>query len=118
MVDLKSDVDSRDHARVTGQSAGNTILTVATPAGPARRVLFATVKYSAVPVHAGVTHDLDSGAGAAWDTLLATGVANARDNVYFPDGDLKLAADDVFSVTAPAGGGVITSNIAIYTEEI
>ena len=90
------------------QSAANTALTVTTPTGAVRKLLFVTVKYSAAPTQGGVTVELDSGAGAAWDTPLFTGTANAQNNVYLPD--------DAIKVTAPAGGGVLTSAISVYTE--
>ena len=98
------------------QSAANTALTVTTPTGAVRKLLFVTVKYSAAPTQGGVTVELDSGAGAAWDTPLFTGTANAQNNVYLPDEEVLILPDDAIKVTAPAGGGVITSAISVYTE--
>lgn len=102
--------------KLTNQSAANTALSLTTPTGKRRRFLFATVKYSVVPVQGGVTVELDNGVDAAFDTELDKGVANAQDNVYFPDGKLELGDDDAVKVTAPAAGGSITSAISIWTE--
>ena len=104
------------YQRFTNQSGANAILALSTPTDVALRILCVTTRYSAGPTQSGVTVDLDSGAGAAWDTLLASGSANARDTVYFPDGKLTIADGDALKVTAPAGGGVITSSISIYVE--
>lgn len=103
--------------RLTNQSAADTALSVSTPAGKRRRFLYATVKYSASPTQAGVTFELDSGKGAAWDVVLDTGSADAQTTVLVPNNQrFELGEDDVIKVTAPAGGGVITSAISIYTE--
>ncbi len=104
------------YRRFPDQSAANSALSVATQTGKAMRLLFVAVKYSAAPTQAGVTVDLDSGAGAAWDTNLFTGSANAQDTVYVPDGEIRIADDDAISVTAPAGGTGITSQISVYVE--
>ena len=74
------------------------------------------VAYSAAPTQAGISVTLNSGAGAGYDTLIASGAANARYTVYVPDEEILLKEDDVVDVLAPAGGGVITSSISIYTE--
>ena len=100
----------------SGVSGANAILTVSSPTGKRRRYLHATVRYSAAPTHSGVTFEIDSGLGVAYDALLNTGSANAETDAHFPDGKLELADDDVIKVTAPAGGGVITSTITITTE--
>lgn len=103
--------------RLTNQSAGDTAMSVSTPTGKMRRFLYATVKYSAAPTQAGVTFELDSGKGAAWDALLDTGSANAQTTVLVPNNqNFILGDDDIIKVTAPGGGGVITSAISIYTE--
>ncbi len=104
------------YRRFTDQSAANVDLTLSTPAEVPLRILFVTVKYSAAPTQSGITVILNSGAGSVHDTLLATGLANALDTVYFPDGDEKLSEDDVIDVLAPAGGAGITSAVAIYME--
>lgn len=102
--------------RATGQAAANAAQTVSTPAGGPRRVLSVTVKYSG-NVTANVTCTLNSGAGAAWDTLLKTIVLTAQQaGVWEPDEEIILMGDDVLDVVAPAGGAGITSAVAIYTE--
>ena len=105
-------------SRHVGTSEANTAQTVSTPTGAARRLVQVLVKYSGAPTHAGVTVTLNSGAGAGHDTLLASGAANAENTVYIPDGDLFVAADDQIDVVAPAGGGSLTSSVAIYTEKV
>lgn len=103
--------------KATDESEANTALTVSSPSKGPRRILFATVKYSAVPVQGGVTATLKSGTGSAWDTLLETGAANAQATVYIPnEGDSVIADGDKVDITAPAAGGVITSAITLYTE--
>lgn len=102
--------------KLTNQSAANTALSLTTPTGKRRRYLFSTVKYSAAPTQGGVTVEVDNGVAAAYDTILNTGTANARDNAHFPDGKLELGDNDAIKVTAPAAGGAITSSITIWTE--
>ena len=80
-----------------------------------QQLVMVTAKYSAAPTQAGVTVTLNSGAGAGYDTLLTTGTANAQNTVYIPAAPVFIAEDDVIDVSAPAGGGVITSSVAIYT---
>lgn len=100
------------HSDVSG---ANAILALTVPLGGGR-LIGVFCKYSAVPVQAGVTTELDSGVGAAYDTTLNTGAANAQSTAYQPVNDLVIGEDDAIRVTAPAGGGVITSQISIYTE--
>lgn len=102
--------------RLSEASAANTIKALSTLIGKPRRLVFTTVKYSAAPTQAGVTVELDSGAGAAYDAVLDTGTANAQTSVYIPSDDLIIGDDDIIKVTAPAGGGALTAQIAIYTE--
>ena len=103
-------------ARDTGESDPDTDVTVSTSTGHCRRLLFVTVKYSA-PVTQNATVTLNSGMGAAWDTVWATiALVAAKDGVYTPDGKMTIADDDVIDVVAPAGGPGITSAIAIETE--
>lgn len=102
--------------RLSEASAADTAKSLSTPVGKSRRLVFATVKYSAAPTQAGVTVKIDSGAGAAYDAVLLTGSANAQTTVHIPSDDLIICDDDIIKVTAPGGGGVITSQIAIYTE--
>ena len=103
-------------ARTTGASAANTAQTVSTPTGNRRKLLFVTVVYSAVTtVDATVT--LNSGEGAAYDALLSTmALINNTDGVFIPDGEVIIQSDDAIDVLAPAGGGGITSAVAIYSE--
>ena len=102
--------------RLSEASTANTSKSLSTPTGKPRRLIFATVKYSGAPTQAGVTFDLDSGAGAAYDANLSTGSNNAQTSVYIPSDDLIICDDDVIKVTAPAGGAGVTSQIVIYTE--
>jgi len=102
--------------RTVGTSAANTAQTVSTPTGAVRRLLQVLVAYSNTPTHSGVTVTLNSGAGAAYNTVLSTGSANARYTVYVPNGEVILLEDDTVDVTAPAGGSGITSSVSIYTE--
>ena len=104
------------YQRFTDQSGANASLALSTPTDVPLRILCVTVKYSAGPTQTGVTVELDNGAGAAWDTLLSTGSANAQNTVYFPDGKLTIADGDALKVTAPAAGGAITSSISMYAE--
>jgi len=103
--------------RYTDVSAANTLLALTIAGGIGRRFLHSVVKYSATPVQAGVTVGLDSGVGAAYDGTFNTGTANAQTTVYQPVGGLLFGGDDAIVVTAPAGGGVITAAISVYTEE-
>lgn len=104
--------------RYNGVSAANTAKSVSSDVGKRLLVQQVTVAYSAAPTQTGVTIVLDSGLGAAYDVTLETGSANARYHVYRPVNPIILNEDDVITVTAPAGGGVITSTIAILTSEI
>lgn len=101
--------------RYVETSGANTSLTMSVNPGVPFRVLDTLTSYSATPTQAGVTHNLDSGAGAGYDGTLNTGSANTRYTAYQPT-RLTLAGDDVFTITAPAGGGVITSSISCYVE--
>jgi len=103
--------------RYSDESAVNTLLAVTVGGFKGRKFLHATAKYSAAPTQAGVTAVLDSGAGAAYDTTLNTGTANAQSNAYIPVGGLMLGDTDAIVVTAPAGGGGITAAVAVYMEE-
>lgn len=109
-----TDIGGR-YRRYVETSAADTALTMIVNPGVPFRVLNALTAYSAAPTQAGVTHVLDSGAGAGYDGTLDTGSANARYTAYEPT-RLTLGADDAFKVTAPAGGGVITSSISCYVE--
>lgn len=101
--------------RHSDQSASGANLTVSTPSGKARRILFVTVKYSATAT-VNETMTLNSGAGAAWDTLLNTLVINAdTDGVWIPDEDVIIGEDDIIDVLAPLLAAE-TSAVAIYSE--
>lgn len=100
-----------------GQSGANAQQTVVTATGLKRRILFVTVTYSAnVSVTATVT--LISALGTAWNTLLALLVFSANQNVLWvpSHSEFVIAPNDQLQVVAPAGGGGITSAIAIYSE--
>lgn len=105
--------------RYVETGSANTLLTASVPAvGGPFRVLLVTVKYSASPTQAGVTTTLNSGAGAAYDTVLNTGSSNAQTTVYHPSADLILGKDDALDVAAPAGGAGITAAVAVYVEKM
>ena len=99
-------------------SAADTAQTVSTNDDSTYRLLHVDVAYSAAPTQTGVTVTLNSGAGADYDTLLVTGTANARYTVFIPEGVYMIARGDAIDVVAPAAGGVITSSVSIYVEEI
>jgi hypothetical protein len=90
---------------------------VVTAAGLKRRVLFATIAYSAT-VTLSVTITLLSALGAAWNTVLASVVFSAQTGGVWvpPHSEFVIAPNDQIQVTAPAGGGGVTSAIAIYSE--
>jgi hypothetical protein len=105
--------------RTVATSEADTIGAASSPdVDQAQELVMVTVHYSAAPTQAGVTVTLNSGAGAGYDTLLTTGTANAQNTVYLPSAPLFIAPDDVIDVSAPAGGGVITSSISIYTRPV
>jgi hypothetical protein len=95
-------------------SAASTAQTCSTDALQSYRVLLATCKYSAAPTQTGVITTLNSGIGAAYDTALNTGTANAQVTAYQPSEPLIIAKADAIDVLAPAAGGVITSAVLIY----
>lgn len=103
------------YRRYVETSGANSALTMTVNPGVPFRVLDALTSYSGSPTQAGVTHNVDSGAGAAYDGTLNTGSANTRYTAYQPT-RLSLAGDDAFTVTAPAGGGSLTSSISCYVE--
>lgn len=106
--------------RFTGTGTANQADTMTSPVCPersAQKLLFAACSYSAAPTQAGVTFELDSGAGADFDSVLFTGAANALDTVYIPDHEIRIVPGDAIKVSAPAGGGGITANISIYLDQ-
>lgn len=102
------------HRHVETGSA-NTQLVVTVPGGSGRRLLQVLTKYSAAPTQAGVTTEIDSGAGAAYDSTLNTGAANAQNTAYVPQEKPMVGNDDAIRVTAPAGGIGITASVSVYT---
>ena len=104
--------------RNTELSAANTSLTLSTgPGGAPFRLDKVAVKYSANTT-VDITVTLDSGAGAAWDTLLRTiSLVVAQNGIWIPDEELLFSGDDALIVVAPAGGGGVTAAISIYIEE-
>lgn len=102
--------------RVVGTSLADTAQTVSTTVGKSLLLKAVHVRYSA-SVTQNVTVVLNSGAGAAYDVTLNTiAISSGTQGVYLPSVPIPIAADDVVDVTAPAGGGVITSSIAIYAD--
>lgn len=102
--------------RTVGTGTANAATSVSTAAATGTfQLVMVTAKYSGAPTQTGVTVTLNSGAGAGYDTLLTTGTANAQSTVYVPAGPVFLSVDDVIDVVAPAGGGSLTSSVAIYT---
>ncbi len=115
---VRKDLPNRSLERHSDASAADTALTLSTPSGQPRRVLYATVKYSA-PVTVNVTCTLNSGVGPAYDTLLPTmELIAAANGLWIPDAELVLYGDEMIDVLAPAGGAGITSALAIYTEPL
>lgn len=104
--------------RVTGGADAIVTLVVTPSARALRKICFVAVKYSATPVQAGVTAELDSGGGAAYDSTFFTGSANAIDTSWVPAGEILIPAGDQLKITAPAGGGVITASITVVTKEV
>ena len=101
-------------------SAADTALVLTTPTSSRvnpQRFMWVGITYSAVPVHAGILVEIDSGAGATFDTRILLGNANDQFAFFQIDGGLEILNDDAIRVTAPAGGGVITSTISIIMVE-
>lgn len=110
--------------RLTEQSAANAALNDSYTPGGVWRLVSASVAYSAVPVQAGASFTLVSGAGAAYNSQLYAGAANAQ-FTNWPNEASGFQADakgplygggDAISVSAPAGGAGITSAASIYIE--
>lgn len=103
--------------RTYGTSAAASSDTLTSPSTGRRRLKYVTVAYSGTPTQAGVTISIDSGLGAGYDCVLTTGSANARYTVYVPAEDVVTLLDgDAVLVSAPSGGGALTSAIVIVTE--
>lgn len=103
------------HQRHSDQSGSGANLTVSTPTGHLRRILFVTVKYTAAAT-VNVTITLNSGAGADRDTLLQTiALSTDTDGLFIPAAPLIISDDDVIDVFAPLLIAQ-TSSVAIYSE--
>ena len=104
------------------QSDADTALILTTPAvdrHKPQKLLWVSVSYSAVPVQTGIQIEIDSAEGAAFDALILDGTANDQFDFFVPNGpNLILSFDDAIRVTAPSGGGVITSTIVVQMQEI
>lgn len=107
-------------------SANNTAQTYSVGGDPAGgtdkkkwRVKWVSCSYGNTATQTGVTLTINSGAGAGYDVLVATGSANARYSYFSAAtfGDLILEADDTLDITAPAGGASVPSAIAVETEQ-
>ena len=112
---LEPDRESRVE-RYSDASATGANLTVSTPVGVLRQILYVAVAYSANPSGTvTVTVTLNSGAGVAWDTLIASiPVASpATDGVWIPDGEFWILDDDVLDVFAPLVASE-ESQVSIY----
>ena len=107
--------ESTLHQRHSDQSGSGANLTVSTPSGNVRRILFVTVKYTAAAT-VNVTITINSGAGASWDTLIQTiALYGSTDGIFIPDEDIIISDDDVIDVFAPLLAAE-TSAVAIYSE--
>lgn len=107
--------------RFAGAASGaNGIGTASTSDGLGKkwRLVMVTTAYSGSPTQTGVTVTLNSGAGAGFNCVLNTGTANARYTTFIPSSELIFGPDDQIDVSAPAGGGSLTSSSAIYCEEV
>lgn len=104
--------------RYTETGGANAALVAACAPAVPFRFLSAHAVYSAAPAQAGVTTKLDSGAGAAFDSTLNTGAANAQFTNNQPNPSLHLGDNDAVEVTAPAGGVGITASVSVYVEEL
>lgn len=119
VIDPGGGIQDRTIHRDSDQSAADTILTLSTPASSAaRRIVMVTAKYSG-SVTKNIVVTLNSGAGAAWDTILATiAISAGTDGTWIPDEAVYLMADDTLDAVADAGGGAVASALTIYTEEV
>lgn len=99
----------------SGTSAANSSQTVSAGGfGRPFRVLSVEIAYSGPATQGGVTVTRNAELGAAFDTLLDTLAANSQYSVYIPTEPLVLRPGDTLDVAAPAGGGGVTSHIAVY----
>lgn len=109
--------DYRGPYVVSGTSAANAVLNVSAPATSKAVYLKAVfVKYSAT-VTQNVTVTLNSALGASFDITLNTiAISAGTQGTYLPAVPIPVAAGDTIDVSAPAGGGGVTSTIAIYAD--
>jgi hypothetical protein len=84
--------------------------------GGSQRFLYAYAIYSGAATQAGVTFEIDSSYGSAYDITLSTGSANARGTSYIPGDAVVLLPGDKIRVQAPAGGAV-TASVVIVLEQ-
>ena len=109
----KTGGDIQSHSE---KSKTDAALAVSTPTGQARKILYATIKYSAA-VTLNVTVIRNSERGADYDTLRDTLIlTNQRDGFFAPSEELKLLDGDALDIRAPAGGPGITATIEIVSE--
>lgn len=110
----------KHYKRTSGQSDADTSKSVSTSGNSVRELVQVLVTYSASPTYTGsnLTVEVDSGLGTAYDGVLQSGTSNARYFQYTPSNRPVIFADDEVKVTAPGGGGVITSTITIITKEV
>ena len=101
--------------RATDEGLADTQLTASvSPTQIRANIFFITIKYSE-KVKEDVTITLNSGAGAAYDTLLETiSLSQETDAVWIPDNEIFIMDDDALDIVAPAGGAGITCAIAVY----
>ena len=104
--------------KTVGTSAANTAVTVSLPGGKRKIVHNVFVSYSGAPTQAGVTVKYKSGTGAAYDTVVLTGSANAQNTILPLDSRIVLDEKDGIEVTAPAGGGALTASVTIISQEL
>ena len=110
--------------RYTQSKANNLALVDDIQPGSNFRVVSASIAYSAAPTQTGAQIVLESGAGAAFNTQLRIGAANAQYTNY-PDesgGEQASGAgplfggDDKLQINAPAGGAAVSVAASIYIE--
>lgn len=114
--------DARNNLRKhSDQSAADTELVLLTPLSKrnkSQKFLWVSIKYSATPVHLGITIEIASGLGAAFDTLILAGNANDTDVFFEFQQKALLPFIDQIRVTAPAGGVGITATIVVQMLEL
>lgn len=104
-------------AKTVQTGTANTELSVTVTPDRIRRVSHVLCAYSGTPTQAGVQVAFDSADGAAYDTVVAEGDANARYTAWFGEG-MILAPGDGLRVVAPAGGAGVTASITVVLVEV